>query len=157
LDAWDRLLSSPASLLIVAACACWGIDNNLTRKVSHADALSTAALKGIVAGLVNVLLALSIGAKLPEGAGLGAALALGFVSYGLSLVCFIIGLRHVGAARTGAYFATAPFIGALVAAIFFREHIAANVWLAGALMAVGVWLHLTESREQMENALKSAR
>jgi len=62
-----------------------------------------------------------------------------------------------GAARTGAYFATAPFIGALVAAIFFREHIAANVWLAGALMAVGVWLHLTESREQIETALKSVR
>jgi drug/metabolite transporter (DMT)-like permease len=148
---------SPASLLIVAACACWGIDNNLTRKVSHADALSTAALKGLVAGVVNVVLALVIGAKFPEPAGIGAALALGFVSYGLSLVSFIVGLRHVGAARTGAYFATAPFIGALVAAIFFREHMGTNVWIAGALMAIGVWLHLTESPEQTEEALKSVR
>jgi drug/metabolite transporter (DMT)-like permease len=86
-----------------------------------------------------------------------AALALGFVSNGLSLVSFIIALRHVGAARTGAYFATAPFIGALVAAIFFREHIAANTWLAGVRKAAGVWLHLTESREQMESALNSVR
>src|SRR5258705_5701512 len=90
---------SPASVLVVAACACWGIDNNLTRKVSHADALTTAALKGIVAGIVNVLLAHGIGAEFPHGLNLATALALGFVSYGLSLVCFIVGLRHLGAAR----------------------------------------------------------
>lgn len=148
---------SPASLLIVGACACWGIDNNFTRKVSHADSLTTAALKGLVAGIVNVGLAAVLGATTPILPGLVAALGLGLVSYGLSLVCFIVGLRHIGAARTGAYFATAPFIGALVAAIFFREHLAANVWLAGGLMAVGVWLHLTENRQQMEGALKSVR
>jgi drug/metabolite transporter (DMT)-like permease len=84
------------------------------------------------AGVVNVLLALTTGAHLPPPPSLLAALALGFVSYGLSLVCFIVALRHVGAARTGAYFATAPFIGALVAAVFFREHLTAQVWLAGA-------------------------
>lgn len=157
---WTRATGfylSPAALLVVAACACWGIDNNLTRKVSHADALTTAALKGIVAGVVNIVLAGSLGADLPRGPSLAAALVLGFVSYGLSLVCFIVGLRHVGAARTGAYFATAPFIGALVAGLFFREPIAANVWLAGGLMAAGVWLHLTESREQTEKALQSIR
>src|SRR5258707_1044273 len=83
----------PAALLIVAACAGWGIDNNLTRKVSNADAFSTAALKGIAAGVVNVVLALSTGAHLPGSASLGGALVLGFVSYGLSLVCFIVALR----------------------------------------------------------------
>ena len=148
---------SPAALLIVAACACWGIDNNLTRKVSQADAFSTAALKGVAAGVVNVLLAWTTGAQLPPVASLLAALALGFVSYGLSLVCFIVALRHVGAARTGAYFATAPLIGALVAAVFFREHLSAQVWVAGALMAAGVWLHLTESREETERAMEKAR
>lgn len=148
---------SPASLLIVGACVCWGVDNNFTRKVSHADALTTAALKGLVAGIVNVGLAAGLGADNPPLPSVVGALGLGFVSYGLSLVCFIVGLRHVGAARTGAYFATAPFIGALVAAVFFREHLPANVWLAGGLMAVGVWMHLTESRQQMEDALKSAR
>jgi drug/metabolite transporter (DMT)-like permease len=148
---------SPAALLIVGACASWGIDNNFTRKVSHADAFTTAALKGLVAGIVNVILARRMGAEFPALGSLVGALLLGFVSYGLSLVFFIVGLRHVGAARTGAYFSTAPFIGALIAAVFLHEHLAMNVWIAGALMAAGVWLHLTESREQTEKALRSAR
>ena len=148
---------SAGALLIVAACACWGIDNNFTRKVSHADAFTTAMLKGAVAGLVNVILARSLGASFPAMLNVASALALGFVSYGLSLVFFIVALRHVGAARTGAYFATAPFIGAIIAPVFLREHFALNAWIAGLLMAVGVWLHLTESREQVESAMKSAR
>jgi drug/metabolite transporter (DMT)-like permease len=148
---------SPAALLIVGACLSWGIDNNFTRKVSHADAFTTAALKGLVAGIVNVVLARSTGAGFPAAGSLIAALLLGFVSYGLSLVFFIVGLRHVGAARTGAYFSTAPFIGAMVAGVFLHEHLAFNVWIAGALMAAGVWLHLTESREETEQAMKSAR
>lgn len=148
---------STSALLVVGACACWGLDNNFTRKVAHADAFTTAALKGAAAGLVNVVLAVTMGVGFPSAGNIGAALALGFVCYGLSLVYFIVALRHVGAARTGAYFATAPFIGALIAAVFFHEHLAPNAWIAGALMAVGVWLHLTESREQVEEALKSAR
>lgn len=104
---------------------------------------------------MNVALALATGAQLPPLASLIAALALGFVSYGLSLVCFTIARRHVGAARTGAYFATAPFIGALVAAVLFREHLTTQIWLAGALMTIGVWLHLTESREETERALRN--
>lgn len=139
------------------ACASWGIDNNFTRKVSHADAIITAALKGIVAGVVNVTLALSTGAQFPGGASVAGALALGLVSYGLSLVFFIVALRHVGAARTGAYFSTAPFIGALIAGLFLHEHLTLNAWIAGLLMAAGVWLHLTESRQETEQAMKSAR
>lgn len=148
---------SSGALLIIAACACWGLDNNFTRKVSHADAFTTAALKGLVAGVVNVVLARASGAEFPLPGTLLSALGLGFVSYGLSLVFFIIALRHVGAARTGAYFSTAPFIGAVIARIFLQEELALNVWIAGALMAAGVWLHLTESREQVEQAMKSAR
>jgi drug/metabolite transporter (DMT)-like permease len=156
---WTRgagLHVSPAALLIVGACACWGLDNNFTRKVSHADSFTTAALKGVCAGVVNVLLARATGAGFPPGGQIAAALALGFVSYGLSLVFFIIGLRHVGAARTGAYFSTAPFIGALIAGVFLHEKLALNVWIAGGLMAAGVWLHLTESREETERAMESA-
>ena len=148
---------SPSALLIIGACLCWGIDNNFTRKVSQADAFKTAALKGLVAGVVNVLLALARGAGLPPVGSVVLALGLGFVSYGLSLVFFIVGLRHVGAARTGAYFSTAPFVGALIAGVFLHEQLALNVWIAGALMLVGVWLHLTESKQQTEDALKSVR
>jgi drug/metabolite transporter (DMT)-like permease len=149
--------TSPAALLIVGACASRGLDNNFTRKVSHADAVTTAALKGIVAGAVNVILARSMGAEFPSVDSLAAALAFGFISYGLSLVLFIVGLRHVGAARTGAYFSTAPFIGAVIAAVFLHEQLALNVLLAGGLMLAGVWLHLTESKEQTAEALKSIR
>jgi drug/metabolite transporter (DMT)-like permease len=158
--AWVRgagLQFSAAALLIAGACACWAVDNNCTRKVSHADAVATAALKGAVAGIVNVALARGLGAHFPPAWPLAGAFALGFVSYGLSLVLFIVALRHVGAARTGAYFATAPFIGALVAAVFFGEKLGVNVWVAGFLMAIGVWLHLTESREDTAKAMEQAR
>jgi drug/metabolite transporter (DMT)-like permease len=148
--------SSP-TLLIAGACACWALDNNCTRKVSHADAVTTAALKGVVAGVVNLALARGFGAEFPIAWPLVGALALGFVSYGLSLAFFIVALRHVGAARTGAYFATAPFIGALVAAVFFGEKLGTTVWVAGSLMAIGVWLHLTESREDTAKAMEQAR
>jgi drug/metabolite transporter (DMT)-like permease len=158
--AWVRgagLRFSPAALLIVGACACWALDNNFTRKVSHADAFTTAALKGAAAGIVNVVLARSLGAHFPSIGVIVGSLLLGFVSYGLSLVLFIVALRHVGAARTGAYFATAPFIGALVSAVFFHERLAANIWVAGLLMALGVWLHLTENREETAKAMAQAR
>jgi drug/metabolite transporter (DMT)-like permease len=132
------------ALLIAAACLCWGIDNNLTRKISHTDSVFIAAVKGLVAGTVNVMLASLSGNAWPGVGPTAAAMALGLVSYGISLVCFIIALRHVGAARTGAYFATAPFIGAVVAGILLHESVAWWVWVGGALMLAGVWLHLTE-------------
>jgi len=102
-----------ALLLVAAACLCWAVDNNLTRKVSAADARVLAVIKGLVAGVTNTTLAFALGAALPSVPHLLAVLWLGFLGYGLSLVMFIVSLRHLGAARTGAYFATAPFIGAV--------------------------------------------
>lgn len=90
------------TVLIVLACVSWGIDNNLTRKLSAADPLQIAMIKGLAAGAVNLVLALSRGALLPAAAPLAAAGAVGFLGYGVSLVLFVLGLRHLGAARTGA-------------------------------------------------------
>jgi drug/metabolite transporter (DMT)-like permease len=132
------------ALGIVGACLGWAIDNNLTRKVSAADPAQVAALKGLVAGTTNVLLAFSIGARLPSTIGLAAAGLLGFLSYGVSLTCFVLALRHIGTARTGAYFSTAPFIGALLSLLILHEQVSFLFWIAGVLMIVGVWLHLTE-------------
>jgi drug/metabolite transporter (DMT)-like permease len=132
------------ALGIVGACLGWAIDNNLTRKVSAADPAQVAALKGLVAGTTNVLLAFSIGARLPTAPYLGAAALLGFLSYGVSLTCFVLALRHIGTARTGAYFSTAPFIGALLSLLFLHEQVSFLFWIAGGLMVSGVWLHLTE-------------
>jgi drug/metabolite transporter (DMT)-like permease len=134
------------TLAVLGACLAWGIDNNLTRKLSLTDATWIAAIKGLVAGTVNLVLAFALGASLPSLPIVGAALVLGFVAYGVSLALFVIGLRHLGTARTGAYFSVAPFFGAGVA-LALGEAVTVPLLVAGALMAFGVWLHLTERHE----------
>ena len=135
------------SLAIVGACLAWAIDNNLTRKLSSADPVQITAIKGVVAGTVNLLLALARGAALPHASAIGAAAVLGLFGYGVSLVLFVLALRQLGAARTGAYFSTAPFIGASLAILMFREPVTLQLFAAAALMGAGVWLHLSESHE----------
>ena len=124
-----------------------GIDNNLTRKVSGSDPVQIAMIKGLVAGTVNLTLALSLGAKLPSIGLTAAAGVVGFLGYGVSLVLFVLGLRFLGTARTGAYFSTAPFIGALLALAMFGEALTVPLVLAAALMAVGLYLHLVERHD----------
>jgi drug/metabolite transporter (DMT)-like permease len=136
------------ALAILGACLCWGLDNNLTRKVALNDPTWLAAVKGAVAGPVNLGLALAMGARLPSAGTLAGSLALGFVAYGLSLVLFIRALSAVGTARAGAYFAVAPFVGAVVS-IAMGEPVTWSLALAGAFMGVGVWLHLTERHEHV--------
>ncbi len=132
---------------IALACLCWAIDNNLTRKVSASDAVFIAAAKGTVAGVVNTGFALAQGMALPAPSTIAATAAVGLAGYGLSLVLFVLALRGLGAARTGAYFSTAPFIGAAVALMFPGESGGTAFWIAAALMATGVWLHVTERHE----------
>ena len=132
-------------LAIVGACLAWGIDNNLTRKLSSADPVQIAMLKGLAAGTVNLLLALTLGASLPAIPVVAGAALIGFLGYGVSLVMFVLALRHLGTARSGAYFSTAPFIGALLAVAMFGETVSVPFVIAGILMAIGLWLHLTES------------
>src|SRR5215469_9605937 len=135
------------SVLIVLACVSWGIDNNLTRKLSAADPLQIAMIKGLTAGAVNFAMALGHGAPLPGTTTLAAAAAVGFFGYGISLVMFVLGLRHLGAARTGAYFSTAPFIGAVLAQLLFGETPTLTLIGAALLMGIGVYLHLAEAHD----------
>ena len=132
------------SLLVVAACACWAIDNNLTRKVAANDAMIVAGLKGLIAGGVSLICALHLGQALPSYDTTLAATLLGLFSYGISLALFVLALRHLGAARTGAYFAVAPFFGAVLAIVVTQEAVTPQLVIAGMLMALGVYLHLTE-------------
>jgi len=129
---------------IAGACLCWAIDNNLTQKVSGGDPVQVAMLKGLAAGSVNVAIAMLLGARFPAPLTTGAALGLGFASYGISLALFVLALRHLGSARTGAYFSLAPFVGAAVAIIGWRERPTMAFVIGTACMAAGVWLHLTE-------------
>jgi len=133
--------------MIAGACLAWAVDNNLTRKVSQADPVQIALLKGCLAGVVNVGIAFVLGSVLPPLAALGAAAIVGFAGYGVSLVLFVVALRHIGTARTGAYFSLAPFFGGLVAVLVLGEPVTVQIVAAGSLMALGVWLHLTERHE----------
>ena len=133
--------------LIVLACMSWGIDNNLTRKLSSAVPLQIAMIIWLVSGAVNLALALAGGAPAPGLRTVAAAAAVGFFGYGVSLVFFVLGLRHLGAARTGAYFSTAPFIGAALALPLFGETPTLALIGAALLMGIGVYLHVAEAHD----------
>jgi len=134
-------------LAVAAACVCWAIDNNLTQKVSAADPIRVAMFKGLIAGAINVVLASILGAHWPRFTQLGGALLLGFFGYGLSLVLFVIALRQLGTARTSAYFSIAPFIGAAVSLVLWREPVTALFIVAAVSMAAGIFLHVSERHE----------
>jgi drug/metabolite transporter (DMT)-like permease len=144
---WPTQLAFSAlwpALAVLGACLAWGIDNNLTRKISLADASWLASIKGLCAGLVNLTIAVSLGARWPTLQTLAGALLVGYLAYGVSLALFVVGLRHLGTARTGAYFSIAPFFGASLAILCLAEPVSLALLIASALMGLGVWLHLTE-------------
>lgn len=136
--------SLKGQILISAACLAWALDNNLTRRISGGDAATLACVKGLVAGSVNLGLALAQGAHLPAPGFLAIAGVVGLLGYGVSLALFIVALRDLGTARTAAYFSVAPFFGAALALLLLAETPGTAFWIAAALMAAGVWLHISE-------------
>ena len=134
---------------IVGACLAWAIDNNLTRKLSTADPIQLATIKGLVAGSLNVMIAMALGSSWPRAGTIASAAAVGFAGYGISLVCFILALRHLGTARTSAYFSFAPFLGASISILAFAEPLTPRFLVAGGLMASGLYLHLAERHEHL--------
>src|SRR5215468_1222318 len=145
------LSSVVGPLAIIGACVAWGLDNNLTRKVSLSDPLQIVELKGLIAGPVNFGLGLWMGGMLPEIPAIVAAGIVGFLGYGVSLVLFVMALRHLGAARTSAYFSTAPFFGATMAVLVLGEPVTLPLVIAGALMGLGVWLHISERHQHIHH------
>lgn len=143
----EGLTFSWGSLLIAGACLAWGIDNNLTRKISASDPVQIAAIKGLVAGAVNTGLAVYLGAPMMSPTTVLSGGIVGFFGIGVSLVFFMLGLRHLGTARTGAYFSLAPFIGALLSILMLGDKPTVGLGVAGILMAIGLWLHLSERHE----------
>jgi drug/metabolite transporter (DMT)-like permease len=141
---WGNVIGPAA---IAGACLAWALDNNFTRKVALNDVTQIAMLKGLAAGAVNVAIAAALGRGMPSAAAILGAGAVGLAGYGVSLVLFVTALRYLGTARTGAYFSIAPFVGAVIAVVFFREPVTIQLICAGTLMMVGIWLHLTERHE----------
>ena len=148
--AWPGQMTWPQwrpALYVTAACLAWAVDNNFTRKVSLSDASWIAMVKGLAAGATNLAIALAFGAVWPPAPVVAGAALVGFASYGASLALFVVGLRELGTARTGAYFSVAPFFGALLALVLLGEPLTLPLLAAGALMAIGVALHLSERHE----------
>lgn len=147
---WQIHITLPV-LCVVAACLCWGLDNNLTRKISHLDPTTITMTKGLVAGVVNVSIGLAAGGSIPNLNLLAASLLIGLLSYGVSLILYILALREIGTARSSAYFSAAPFIGAIASIIYLHEPIEISLTIGGLLMAAGIYLHLTENHDHLHH------
>jgi drug/metabolite transporter (DMT)-like permease len=135
------------AIAIIGACFAWGIDNNLTRKVSASDPLQITVIKGLVAGTVSLFIAILKGAQFPSLFTTLLAGLVGVFGYGISLMFFVLALRNIGTARTGAYFSFAPFIGAAISILILGDRPTVYFVVAAALMGIGIWLHLTEHHE----------
>ncbi len=131
---------SYGSLLILAACICWGFENNCTRKISSKDPRQIVLLKGIFSGSGSIIIGLIIGERIRVLWSVFAVLGVGFVAYGLSIFFYVYAQRILGAARTSAYYAIAPFIGTLLSLVIFREIPQYTYFIALGLMAIGAWL-----------------
>jgi drug/metabolite transporter (DMT)-like permease len=143
-------------LCVTAACFCWALDNNLTQRLTLRDPFRIVQVKALGAGAFNLLLALWVEHSVPRYGVVLSALGLGCISYGLSVVLDAYALRAVGAAREAAYFATAPFVGALAATVIVGEHLRGFDWVAMAAMAAGVVFLLSErhSHQHAHEALE---
>ena len=136
----SSLQFNKGSLFVLLACVLWGIENNCTRKPSSKDPLEIVMVKGVFSGLGSVMIGLFCGERIHHLWAIPLVLLLGFVAYGLSIYYYVYAQRLLGAARTSAYYAVAPFIGAFLSLIIFREIPGVLFLAALALMAAGAWL-----------------
>lgn len=135
---------SIGSLFVLAACVCWGFENNCTRRLSGKSPIEIVVIKGIFSGTGSLFLALLSGETIPKGRYILAALAVGFIAYGLSICFYIYAQRDLGAAKTSTYYSIAPFVGVFLSLLIFREIPGANFWIALVIMAGGTWLASTD-------------
>jgi len=131
---------SIGSLYVLAACVCWGLENNCTRCLSKSDPLEIVVIKGFGSGIGSVIIGLAVGEALPLWGDILKILLLGFVAYGLSIYFYVYAQRDLGAAKTSAYYAVAPFIGVLLSFIIFREIPGILFFIALAIMIAGTWM-----------------
>lgn len=137
---------SPGSIFVLLACVCWGFENNCTRRMSAKDPVQIVVLKGLFSGLGSLIVAFAAGEKLPRGSFTALVLLLGFVAYGLSIFFYVLAQRGIGAAKTSAYYAIAPFIGVLLSLLIFRERPDSIFAAALLIMIAGTYLISSKSR-----------
>lgn len=149
----DSLRFSSGSLYVILAAFCWGLDNNCTRRIASKDPMQIVLMKGIFSGVGMLLIGFLIGETIEVIWPIFAAMAIGLVSYGLSVFVDIYAQRSLGAARTSAYYAVAPFIGTGLSLLIFRQTPPHTYWVGLALMAVGAWLCAKDSFDDKINML----
>ena len=142
----SSLTFSIGSLFVLMACVCWGFENNCTRMMSASDPLEIVVIKGFGSGLGALFVSFLLGESLPAPSMILPALLLGFVAYGLSIFFYVYAQRSLGAARTSAYYALAPFIGVALSFLFFRDLPSLSFYLALALMMIGTYFAATDAR-----------
>lgn len=133
------------SLFVLAACVCWGFENNCTRMMSASDPLEIVVIKGFGSGLGSLVLALALGEPLTPLRVLPVVLVLGFVAYGLSIFFYVYAQRRLGAAKTSAYYAVAPFIGVLLSRLILQEAFTQVFLIALAIMMAGAYFASTDA------------
>lgn len=138
---------SIGSIFVLLACTCWGLENNFTRKISIRDPLQIVIIKGFGSGIGSLLIALSIGERVSNWAYVFTTLFLGFLAYGLSIFFYIYAQRYLGAAKTSAYYAVAPFIGAGLSLIIFKDVPTLPFLIALFIMIVGTYLASTDEKK----------
>lgn len=136
----SSLKFSFGSLFILLACICWGFENNCTRKISSKDPLQIVLIKGVFSGIGSLIIGFCIGERIGAIWSIFAVLCVGFIAYGLSIFFYVYAQRLLGAARTSAYYAVSPFIGAILSLIIFREIPNIMYYISFGLMVVGAFL-----------------
>ena len=144
----ESLQFSSGSVLVLLACVCWGLENNCTRVLSKKNPMEIVVLKGFGSGCGALLIALGLGESFPGPAYTAGALLLGFVAYGLSIFFYVRAQRELGAAKTSTYYAIAPFIGAALSLIIFRQLPTPSFLIALGVMIAGAWLASTHGKRQ---------
>ena len=151
-EGWQSLRFSSGSLLVLLACICWGLENNCTRVLSKKNPMEIVVFKGLGAGSGALLIALGLGESFPDLIYTAGALMLGFVAYGLSIFFYVLAQRELGAAKTSTYYAVAPFIGAAISLLVFRQIPTPSFLLALSIMMAGAWLASSQGKSKRSRA-----
>ena len=136
---------SYGSIFVLLVCVCWGLENNCTRMLSQSDPVEIVIIKGFGSGTGSLLISLAVGERFFSLPYILGAMALGFVAYGLSIVFYIYAQRYLGAVKTSAYYALAPFIGVGLSIVIFRQLPGLTFFIALAIMAVGTYFASTDT------------
>ena len=144
----DSLSFQPGSLLVLGACTCWGLENNCTKIISSKSSIEIVILKGCFSGLGSLLIALLLGEQVPAVKWVLCVLLLGFVSYGLSISLYIMAQKHLGAAKTSAFYSIAPFLGVAFSMVLLGERPSLQFYAALLIMVSAVILMVKDTVDQ---------